>query len=145
MADKFNFKDLERKAGKAMRESIVEISNMAKNHYVQSFRDGGFTDENKEVWKPRKQEDKKRAGRATLVDSGELRRSVVVKNINLQQLKVVIGSDLPYAAIHNYGLNGKAWGKYPFKMPQRQFIGKSEQVDKKAVKIIEKRIDILFK
>jgi phage gpG-like protein len=143
MANKFNFGGMEKKAKQAMKESIVIIANDAKNHYVSSFKKGGFTDESFEAWKPRKSK-KDNTGRAVLVKTGDLRRSIIDK-INLNQLKVVFSSDLPYAAIHNNGLMGKAWGKHPFKMPQRQFIGKSAKVDKMAVNTIEKKIDILFK
>lgn len=143
MANKFNFGGIDGKAKQAMKETIVIIANNAKNHYVSSFKKGGFTDSSFEAWKPRKSK-KDNEGRAILVKSGDLRRSIIDR-VNLNQLKVVFESDLPYSAIHNYGLNGKAWGKYPFKMPKRQFIGKSEQVDKMAIKTIEKKIDSLFK
>lgn len=39
---------------------------------------------------------------------------------------------IPYGQIHNEGLMGKAWGKYPFKMPKRQYI----PVNKPNVKIL---------
>lgn len=38
---------------------------------------------------------------------------------------VFVGVNLtlvPYAAIHNEGLTGSAWGKVPFKMPRRQYM-----------------------
>jgi phage gpG-like protein len=169
----------------------LSISNTAKNHYVKSFKDQGFTDENYEKWKPRKGEitgfsvsKRSKGSRAILVKSGDLRRSIK-KNVNKSILQVTISSDLPYSAVHNYGetinvssrtgagtitakvrgsgkfvdgvfkkgraktikLLGKAYttGSYTINMPQRQFIGKSEQVDKKAIKIIENRINNLFK
>ena len=143
MANKFNFGGIDGKAKQAMKETIVIIANNAKNHYVRSFKKGGFTDDTFNAWKPRKSKTNN-TGRAILVKSGDLRRSIIDR-INLGQLKVVFQSDLPYAAIHNYGLMGKAWGKYPFKMPQRQFIGKSGQVDKMAIKTLENKIDSLFR
>jgi phage gpG-like protein len=143
MANKFNLGGFEGKTKRAMKEAIVVIANDAKNHYVRSFKQGGFTDDTFEAWKPRKSK-KDNSGRAILVKTGDLRRSVN-RTINLSQLRVIFKSDLPYAAIHNYGLMGKAWGKHPFKMPQRQFIGKSAKVDKMAIKTLEKKIDILFK
>ena len=56
MANKFSFKDLEKKSKKAMQETIVIVANEAKNHYVNSFKNQGFTDESLEKWKPRKGE-----------------------------------------------------------------------------------------
>jgi phage gpG-like protein len=36
--------------------------------------------------------------------------------------------DLPYAAIHNEGGEGKAFGKYPFTMPKRTFVGQTNEL-----------------
>jgi phage gpG-like protein len=138
MANKFNFGGMDKKVKQAMKEAITIIANDAKNHYVKSFKDGGFTDDTFKAWQPRKSK-KDNAGRAILVKKGDLRRSVN-RTINLSQLRVIFKSDLPYSAIHNYGLQGRN-----FKMPQRQFIGKSAKVDKMAINILEKKIDILFK
>jgi phage gpG-like protein len=104
MANKFNFGGMDKKAKQAMKEAITIIANDAKNHYVSSFKKGGFTDESFEAWKPRKTENKKSEGRAILVKKGDLRRSIKSR-VNLAQLLVTIKSDLPYSAIHNYGGN----------------------------------------
>jgi phage gpG-like protein len=188
MANKFNFGGIDGKANRAMKETIVIIANEAKNHYIRSFRRGGFTDETLVKWQARKSK-KDNNGRAILVKTGDLKRSIIDR-VNLSALKVVFSSDLPYAAIHNYGgvihkkessktiglrehsMNIKTMaysyrfasskkgtkkihratstmnvtvGAHDIKMPQRQFIGKSEQVDKMAIKTIEKKIDSLFK
>jgi phage gpG-like protein len=42
--------------------------------------------------------------------------------------KVVIGSDLPYAAVHNEGGTIKVFGKAVRKLPKRQFIGESREL-----------------
>jgi phage gpG-like protein len=57
--------------------------------------------------------------RALLFDKGELRRSIDVEQ---NGDTITVGSDSDYAQIHNEGLKGKAYGKHPFKMPQRQFM-----------------------
>jgi phage gpG-like protein len=145
MANKFNFGGMDKKAKQAMKEAITIIANDAKNHYIKSFKDGGFTDDKFEAWKPRKKETKDTIGRAILTSQKADLKKSIIDRINLSQLKVVFSSDLIYAPIHNYGLMGKAWGKHPFKMPQRQFIGKSAKVDKMAINTIEKKIDSLFK
>lgn len=127
-----------------LESSLIQIGNEAKNHFVGSFRLQGFQDKTVEKWKPRKKEDK-RAGRAILVKSGDLRRSIRRENLNKMKLSVTIATDLPYARIHNEGGMGKAWGKHPFKMPKRQFIGGSFVLNQKVKKTITSRLDKLFK
>ena len=61
-SNKFNFKDIEKKARKVLENAMVEIGNTAKVFFVDSFRKQGFDDKNITPWKPRKQADKK-AGR----------------------------------------------------------------------------------
>ena len=55
--------------------------------------------------------DDKRAGRAILVKSGDLRRSIRFDTVNKSNLSVRIASDLPYARIHNEGLTEMLLGK----------------------------------
>lgn len=97
--------DIIRKQQKAI---IAEITNMvtimgteAKNHFTMSFRNQGFTDASLQRWKERKR-NKKGIGRAILVKSGDLRRSIRIVSKN--HTHVIIGSDLPYARVHNDGL-----------------------------------------
>lgn len=62
--------------------------------------------------------------------------------------KVFIGVNttiIPYAQIHNEGLEGNAFGKYPFKMPQRKFIGISQKLRKRIFKEIQSKNKIAFK
>lgn len=82
------------------------LGNMALNHFLQAFRDEGFTDNAFSPWEKRKRKNAAdiRTGRsrALLVDSGALRRSLRVKNANFQATR--IGSyGLEYASIHNRG------------------------------------------
>jgi phage gpG-like protein len=41
---------------------------------------------------------------------------------------VVISNEKPYAEVHNYGGQAKVFGKHPFTMPQRQFIGVTDEL-----------------
>lgn len=82
-------KELPRKAG-AM---ILEF-------FKNSFRRQGWWDRNKEKWPERKGK-KRKNGRAILVKSGRLRRSICV--IHAVPGKVIVGTDVPYAKIHNEG------------------------------------------
>lgn len=100
--NKFNLKQAEQKARKAMEAAVVDIGNTAKTFFVASFRKQGWDDKNVEPWKPRKKQDK-RAGRAILVQTGDLRRSIIRDPANRAALSIKIHSDLDYAKIHNDG------------------------------------------
>lgn len=146
-------KGLDKKVRSVLETSLIVLGNEAKNHFVNSFRLQGFEDKTVTKWQPRKKDTRRtRSGRivndtnrAILVKSGDLRRSIRRESINPKALKVVIATDLVYARIHNEGLMGKAWGKAPFKMPKRQFIGASFVLNTKAKKAITKSLDKLFK
>jgi phage gpG-like protein len=155
-------KGLDKRVRSVLETSLIVIGNEAKNHFVNSFRLQGFEDKTVEKWKPRKKKEAKgrgskksaaeagtvrsvKAGRAILVKSGDLRRSIRREPVNKAAMKVTIATDLVYARIHNEGLMGKAWGKAPFKMPKRQFIGGSFTLNTKVKKTITKSLDRLFK
>jgi phage gpG-like protein len=133
--NKFNFKGIEKKARTTLENAMVEIGNAAKSFFVENFRKQGFDDKSVEKWKPRKKDDK-RAGRAILVKTGDLRRSIIRNPANRAALSVKISTDLVYAARHNDGLKG---------MPKRQFMGDSYNLNERIKKIIVKRLDKTFK
>jgi phage gpG-like protein len=133
--NKFNFKGIEKKARTTLENAMVEIGNSAKSFFVENFRKQGFDDKNVERWQPRKKADK-RAGRAILVKTGDLRRSIIRNPANRAALSVKISTDLVYAARHNNGLKG---------MPKRQFMGDSYNLNERIKKIIVKRLDKTFK
>ena len=149
--NKFNLKGAEKKARKALENAVVEIGNTAKNFFVENFRKQGFDDKSVQKWKPRKRTTyKTKSGkvvddttRAILVKTGDLRRSII-RVPNRSALNVKIQTDLPYAKVHNEGLMGKAFGKHPFKMPKRQFIGDSYNLNEKVKAVIVKRLDKVF-
>lgn len=157
--NKFNMKGMEQKARKALENAVVEVGNTAKNFFVENFRKQGFDDKTVQRWKPRKVQDKykhantaadvrrieKQGTRAILVKTGDLRRSIIRNPANRAALMVKISTDLDYAKIHNEGLMGKAFGKHPFKMPKRQFIGDSYNLNEKVKAVLVKRLDKVFK
>lgn len=99
------------KLQKSLNDFVVVMGTDAKNHFVKSFRNQGFEDRSIEKWKPRKGEimssgmakvtKKSKSSRYILIKSGDLRRSVRIISENYRS--VVIGSDLPYAQLHNDG------------------------------------------
>jgi phage gpG-like protein len=152
-AKKFNMKGLDKKLTKAFEGSLVLIGNEAKNHFVDNFRKQGFEDKTVKAWMHRKKEDK-RSGRNILVRTGDLRRSIQAKKINRSGLSLVIASDLVYASVHNDGgmiyrrahkRKGGNISSSQFKMPKRQFIGSSYNLNEKVKKILFKRFDSVFK
>ena len=127
----------------AIKTAMSIMAAEAEEHFKRSFRNQGFEDNSIEKWAPRKRlsrADKKAKGRsrAILVQSGALRNGIVRSRINAYRYKVT--SDLPYSAIHNYGLPGRAWGKHSFTMPQRRFIGVSQMLIKRNVRTFKKHI-----
>ena len=121
---KFNLGKIEKGGRTAMERSIILIGNEAKNFFVNSWRLQGFEDKTVEKWKKRKKTERKgrgkyaksedgkrdkgsvrsvRSGRAILVQSGDLRRSIIRKPVNKSNLSVKISTDLPYAKVHNEG------------------------------------------
>lgn len=95
---------------KQLKAFVSVMGTEAKNHFVKSFRNQGFEDETIKRWQSRKGEisggiarvrKKDKGSRAILVKSGDLRRSIRVISKNYDS--VTLGSDLPYAQIHNDG------------------------------------------
>lgn len=110
-SNKFNLKQAEQKARKALEAAIVDVGNTAKVFFVESFRKQGFDDKSVEHWKPRKKKTyRTKSGkvvddttRAILVKTGDLRRSIIRNPANRAALTIKISTDLPYAKIHNDG------------------------------------------
>lgn len=104
------------------------------------FREQAWVDVRTERWQKRRErgrQARKNQGRAILVKSGRLKRSV--RKIRVGSNVAVIGTDVPYAAIHNYGgkiTTRKARGQRVRSsddkpapnatMPRRQFLGESQ-------------------
>jgi phage gpG-like protein len=150
-SNKFNLKQAEQKARKAMEAAIVDVGNTAKVFFVSSFRKQGWDDKNVQKWKPRKRTTyKTKSGktvddttRAILVKTGDLRRSIIRDPANRAALSIKIHSDLIYSRVHNDGLRaGRGKG---FIMPKRQFMGDSYNLNEQVKKVIVKRLDKIFK
>ncbi len=68
-----------------------QLGNIAKNHFLMSFRKGGFTDKRFRKWEPRR----KRLGkgrtsnteteRANLIKTGQLRRALRVRTATFRK------------------------------------------------------------
>lgn len=111
----------------------------AVNHFKQSFQDEGFTDETLERWdeverrKPESpwyghsgQTGKFSKARTTAkILSGETRELANAISYVRTADGARVTNDKPYAAVHQFGLPAKIYGKKSFVMKPRPFFGKS--------------------
>lgn len=82
-------------------------ATVAVNFSKERFRAGNWVDHTTEPWKPRKETTWKkpeRKGRAILVKSGRLRRSIRIESVTAE--RAVLATDVPYARAHNEGFKG---------------------------------------
>lgn len=130
--------------------------------FDDSFQKQGFTDASFQAWDKRKND--KDAGRAILIDTTFLRKSLAVLDETESQIE--FGTFVPYASLHNNGermrvvqyvraftrtRKGKREQvkshsrKIDTKYPERQFIGESVQMNKQLdewlIKEIQKRFN----
>ena len=160
MANKFKIPELISKVDFAIKDAIAIVARDSEAHFKKSFANEGFIDESFSPWKRLKVLKSKRGkgydtyrhagtddarGKTFKVNRENFVRSVkrnkiltktgALKNslkTSLRNNIAIISSSLPYSAIHNEGLMGKAWGKHPFKMPKRQFMGNSKSLERRS-------------
>ena len=126
------------------------IATEAVNFSKDRFREQNWVDTHTEPWKPRKRSLSfgrgrgvrlEKPGRAILVKSGKLKRSV--RKIYISEKEIIIGSDVAYAKAHNDGFRGavkqrvkahtrkngvevKDFDRVVYQnIPRRRFMGKS--------------------
>lgn len=122
----------------------------ATDHFTESFQKQGFTDKALSKWQkrdvdlhPEKYSKKQIAaskGRAILVKSGELSRSIT---FTTAPRRIIIKADKAYAQVHNEG--GRAGRGKGFRMPKRQFMGPSTVLDEKIGQKVKISLDKIFK
>ena len=82
-----------------------EIAAIAVKFTKERFRDQAWLDTTRQSWKPRSRDRAgKKRSQTLLVDKGRLKRSI--RKIYASQTRVIIGTDVPYAQIHNEGFKG---------------------------------------
>lgn len=96
---------------KVREELPQQLAAVAQNFFVDSFQRQGWYDSlTLKRWKPRKGErwrrkkKGRRGNRGILDKTGRLRRSIKIRSARFQ--KIVIATDVAYAAAHNYGYKG---------------------------------------
>ena len=148
-------KFLEKKANEVKRyidrDAPRIVAKMARDHAKQSFQDEGYTDDSYQKWTEvkRRGDDKLKRNkdgtvskrqardqrRKILTDTGDLARSIQSDVISSELVE--IGSDLLYARPHNEGTDN-AGRNNNVKLPKRQFLGKSKQLEKEMTEKFEK-------
>lgn len=125
----------------------------AVNHFKQSFLDEGFTDEKLEKWPDVKRRDPaspwyghsgqtgkfSKARTTAKVLSGETRELANAISYVRTPEGARITNDKSYAAVHQFGLPAKIYGKKSFVMKPRPFFGKSVILKNKIEDNIRRR------
>lgn len=99
--------EIQKKIKAALLVVPIKLGQETVNFALDNFKRQAFLGNANEPWSPRKNPTKwgqvpKRNGRALLVSSGRLRRSIRITKLNADSVSV--GSDVPYAKTHNEGL-----------------------------------------
>jgi hypothetical protein len=109
MSDTRDFDLKVERVANAIRGIPRRAATLAVNFSKDRFRAQNWVDHTTQPWKPRStktwRRKAERPGRAVLVLSGKLRRSVRVVSISAE--RIVIGSDDIKAQVHNDGFRGK--------------------------------------
>ncbi|MTK63617.1 MAG: hypothetical protein F8N15_03590 [Methanobacterium sp.] len=125
----------------------IKIGAIAKAHFQNNFRLGGFVDNGLHAWKPSKRLSYN--GKSTKVDRNNKTllssRNHLFSSIEYtyQPGLVIIKNEVPYAAVHNYGF--KAGRGKGFQMPKRQFIGPSAELNQKVEQKIYEEVNNIMK
>lgn len=174
-----------RKAVRLIETDLPRIvGKVARDHYQDNFRKGGFVDGGLHPWKDVKRRDAKsewygfeyRGEKRTSYKfkrdpkTGKTRRTekqaklnysptattrpvLLSKRMELMRSitnhsgrgQAVITSDKPYAAVHNDGGTIKVFGKHPVRLPQRQFIGESRELNQQIMQLAAQELDRILK
>jgi len=122
----------------------VKVGNEAVNHFRDNFRKEGFVNNGLKPWKPSKRKSNPkhpdRAYNTLMSRRNNLYRSIRKK---VEIASVTIYTNVPYAAAHNEGTNNAGRG-HKTRIPKRQFMGQSKELDDKAQKIIREELEKLM-
>jgi phage gpG-like protein len=132
--NKFKTDGLFKRWNRVKNDVPVIVARTAENHFKQSFQLQKFNDDGADPWKKRKSRSAKNEGRAILVQSGRLMRSIRASKISWNRID--LGSPVKYGKYHNDGI-------YP--QPPRKFMGESKSLNRKLKQIVKDEIINTFK
>lgn len=149
------------------KEQLPKIIGVeAVNHYTESFAKEGFEGNELKKWPDvkrrnpqsewygfsyRAKKDKKgltnfspeaTKNKVLTGTTSELKNSI---HFTVKPDRVTVGTDKPYAAVHQFGLQAKVFGKAEFTMKARPFIGKSEILNNAIKAKCEKELKRILK
>jgi len=130
--------------------------DIAVNHFKENFEKEGFVDNGLHPWKDVERRDKDspwygfepankggfsstRATDPILKDSTELVEAIDYDTRGNGEVAIV--NDKPYAQVHNDGGTAYIFGKKPFEMEKRQFIGHSHELDEKELEMLTDELE----
>ncbi|MDR2292112.1 MAG: phage virion morphogenesis protein [Prevotellaceae bacterium] len=133
----------------------VKVGALAKSHFQDNFRKGGFVNNGLHAWQPAKRllakNIPRRRARGKLVRRNKRTAAMLYKTLlsgrnhlfssvyyTPLRSAVRIYNPVEYAAVHNEGLRaGRGKG---FIMPKRQFIGESAELNKAVQQAVVKEL-----
>lgn len=135
-----------RKILEGLKPDMQEIAELAAatgvSYFKGSFRRKGFDGV---AWPPAKTvRAGKRRGGSLMVRSAALLNSVRAAEVAQDRVVWAAGNEkVPYAQVHNEG--GRAGRGAGFDMPQRQFMGEAEELERQLTRRIETYMRGIFK
>ena len=128
-----NFNQIEQNLRKLIQTLPTNVGHIAVTFFTLNFNLQGFQADTLRMWQARQSESRKSIGRALLVNTGKLKRSI---QFSAGASSVLIYSDVQYASYHNEGTA---------RIPQRQFMGQSDALNKQIDQFITQQLDDAFK
>lgn len=104
MSNTFPVKKIEQHFKEVLMYAPTMLGNDAVNFFLDSWKRQGWLGDSLEPWRKRSSNAKRNSGRAILMDTGRLRRSIRI--IRTSTGSVTVGTDVPYARAHNEGFRG---------------------------------------
>lgn len=170
MENNFPIKEIQAHFKQVLDRAPGELAIDAVKFFVRSFAKQGWQGESFEPWDVRKVNNKKNKGKAILINTGRLRRSIRVVSSDTTQ--ATIGSSVPYAKIQNEGGvihqgarselfvrnryskgskkgsfkkgvkagHGLTFGERNITIPKRQFMGESPVLTAQLKSSLEKKL-----
>ena len=107
MPNIFPLNAVERHFKQVLQYAPGMLGNDAVNFFLDRFKEQAWLGTSREPWQKRKAftawgKTPRNKGRAILIDTGRLRRSIRITQVS--QMTVTIGTDVPYAKAHNEGM-----------------------------------------
>lgn len=134
--------------------------DIAVNHFKENFEKEGFVDNGLTPWADVKRRDPEspwygfepankkgfsstRANDPILKDTTELVEAIDYDPRGNGEVAII--NDKPYAQVHNEGGLAYVFGKKPFEMEKRQFIGHSAELDEKELEMMKEELEQILK